>query len=57
MARDVTVRLFADIAAYLNAMGQAEQATSRVADAADRLGDISISTDSSRPGPGRIISR
>lgn len=47
MAREVSVRLSADISAYLTAMGQAEQATSRVADAADRLGEISISADSS----------
>lgn len=47
MARDVRVRLSAEIQAYLSAMQQAEQASTRVADAADRLGDISISADSS----------
>ena len=47
MARDVTVRLSADIAAYVQAMSQAEHATARVADAADRLSNISISADSS----------
>lgn len=47
MARDVRVRLSAEIQAYLSAMQQAEQAATRVADAADRLGDISISADTS----------
>lgn len=47
MTRDVTVRLSATVQEYLTAMQQAEQATTRVADAADRLGDISISADSS----------
>lgn len=42
MARDVSVRLSADVQAYLSAMGQAEQATERVADAADR-GAASVS--------------
>lgn len=45
--RTVTVKLSAEVTAYLQAMTQAEQATSRVADAANRLSDIKISADSS----------
>lgn len=47
MARDVTVRLRAEVQGYLDAIRQAEEATTRLADVVDRLGDISISADSS----------